>query len=302
MIINMVGGGGGFSASNAILGVTAYAGSVVTISNGTVTKTVTPDKSHLLSNLNDWAIYYFGIPSSMFSSSIPWNIVATYQTEQTTGTVIINTNAFYDIELTYIVPYDYQQVEYLESNGNQYIDTLVKMDNIGLLNCKFMFLNNDFIIDPRFAFGGTTGLKSYGAVTTGGFGWNSYTHTFSINGDDYFYNYSQGIIIDMTLSFLNDNKYVTANGVSQQVYSANPIYNGNFYIFTFHFSDGVILTDQNNNRFYECEIFNYNNQKIANLIPCYRKIGRVAGMYDNVNKRFLTNQGTGTFIVGSDVI
>ena len=302
MIINMVGGGSGFSASNAILGVTAYAGSVVTISNGTVTKTVTPDRSHLLSNSNDWAIYYFGIPSGMFSSSIPWNIVATYQTEQTTGTVIIDTNAFYDVELTYIVPYDYQQVEYLQSNGSQYIDTLVKVDNIGLLNCKFMLLDNGYVGTPRFAFGGGTALISYGEDTMGGFGWNSYTNTFTINNNGYFFNYSRNTIADMSLSFLNNNKYVTVNGVSQQVTSANPMYNGNFYIFTFHFSDGVALTDQNNNRFYECEIFNYNNQKVANLVPCYRKIDSVAGMYDNVNKIFLTNQGTGTFIVGSDVI
>ena len=52
MIINMVGGGGGFAPSNAIVGVTAYAGSTVTISNGTVTKVVTPDKSHVLSDLS----------------------------------------------------------------------------------------------------------------------------------------------------------------------------------------------------------------------------------------------------------
>ena len=143
MIINMVGGGGGFAPSNAIVGVTAYAGSIVTISNGTVTKAVTADKSHVLSDLSNFAIYYFGIPSGMFSSSVPWNIVAEYQGEETIATIIVDTNAFYDIVLTYRVPYDYQEVEYLESNGSQYIDTLIKVDNIKTLKARTMMLESN---------------------------------------------------------------------------------------------------------------------------------------------------------------
>lgn len=303
MIINMVGGGGGFSASNAILGVTAYAGSIVTISNGTVTKSVTPDRSHVLSNNTDYAIYYFGIPSGMFSSTISWNIVATYQGEDTTGTVIINTNAFYDVELTYIVPYDYQQVEYLQSNGNQYIDTLIKTDNIGFMKCKFMCLPMGWVAVPRYTFGGTIRIISGTDQLDGGFGWDWYLMALRVGASAHYFNTGFNIMSNFELSFLNNNRYAKLNEGTSNIETStpSPTYNGNFYLFTINISNTPSLTDQNSNRIYECEISDYQNQKIANLVPCYRKSDNVAGMYDNVNKRFLTNQGTGTFVVGSDV-
>lgn len=48
-------------------------------------------------------------------------------------------------------------------------------------------------------------------------------------------------------------------------------------------------------------LVNKNNNPIRELIPCYRKIDLVAGMYDRVNGVFYTNAGTGEFIVGPDV-
>lgn len=47
----------------------------------------------------------------------------------------------------------------------------------------------------------------------------------------------------------------------------------------------------------------YKNRKIAfDGIPCYRKSDDVIGLYDLVSKQFYTNQGTGTFTKGADVI
>lgn len=310
MIINMVGGGGGFSASNAILGITAYAGSTVSISNGTVTKIVTPDKSHVLSDNTDYAIYYFGIPSGMFSSSVPWNIISTYQTEETTATVIIDTNAFYDVVLTYIVPYDYQQVTYLKSDGNQYIDTLINTDNIGKLQMQFLTFNGGTTGGQRYIFGGTTSLSST-SDTLQGFGLSSqrvgaglpfrYANTGGETSVVYFpLGYEQ--LGDLELILIGDNKSCTINNTSRTLSNIRTItFNGSLYIFTMNFNNSTNLNSNNPNRIYSCDIFNYDNEKIASLIPCYRKSDNVAGMYDNVNKRFLINQGTGTFVVGSDV-
>ena len=245
----------------------------------------------------------------MFSSSIPWSIVATYQTEQTTGTIIIDTNAFYDVELTYVVPYDYQQVEYLESNGNQYINTLINTDNIGFINTSFMTLGDGQSHSRNYIFGGTNSNKDTTNVN-GGFGLlhlRSGTNiafryrTSSETTVAYFPgNYST--VYDCELSFMTNNKYCTINNTTRSLSNAQTItFNGALYLFTMHFGDGVSL-ETNTNRIYNFfKIFDYNNQMVANLIPCYRKIDSVAGMYDNVNKIFLTNQGTGTFVVGSDV-
>lgn len=310
MIINMVGGGGGFAPSNAIVGVTAYAGSTVTISNGTVTKTVTADKSHVLSDLSSFAIYYFGIPSGMFSSSVPWNIVAEYQGEETTATIIVNTNAFYDIVLTYRVPYDYQEVEYLESNGSQYIDTLISTDSIGGMQAKIMVASGERSA-YEWVFGGSSGSKNYPYYANDGFGIylppNGSVY-FQINQQSYYLlnTYTIGYVGDFSLLLSNSGitySFSVPPAVpSPTTVSAQPITcTRNFYLFTMNYADGVILSTSNRNRFYSCEITNRQNQIVSNFIPCYRKADSVAGMYDNVNHRFLTNQGTGTFVVGSDV-
>ena len=47
--------------------------------------------------------------------------------------------------------------------------------------------------------------------------------------------------------------------------------------------------------------YDKNNSLICDLIPCYRKKDGVIGMYDAVNKRFLTNIGTGAFLKGVDI-
>ena len=310
MIINMVGGGGGFSISNAIVGVTAYAGSTVTISNGTVTKTVTSDKSHVLSDLSNFAIYYFGIPSGMFSSSVPWNIVAEYQGEETTATIIVDTNAFYDIVLTYRVPYDYQEVEYLESNGSQYIDTLISTDSIGGMQAKIMVVSAEYST-YKWSFGGSSGNKAEAYYATDGFGM-----ILPPNGEVYFQINTRGYNLSSTytIGYVGDFSLLLSNSGTTYSFSVPPAVPSpitvqaepiactrNFYLFTMNFADGVNLSTTNRNRFYSCEITNRQNQIVSNLIPCYRKADSVAGMYDNVNHRFLTNQGTGTFIVGSDV-
>ena len=45
-----------------------------------------------------------------------------------------------------------------------------------------------------------------------------------------------------------------------------------------------------------------NGEEIVNLVPCYRKSDNEIGMYDLVTKTFFTNQGTGSFMKGPDVI
>ena len=53
-------------------------------------------------------------------------------------------------------------------------------------------------------------------------------------------------------------------------------------------------------KLYMFQIIN-NNEIVRNLVPCYRKLDGVIGMYDLVNDKFYTNLGTGTFLKGKDV-
>ena len=43
------------------------------------------------------------------------------------------------------------------------------------------------------------------------------------------------------------------------------------------------------------------NTVVENLVPCYREDDNVAGMFDLVSGAFITNSGSGTFIVGEEV-
>ena len=99
LTLNMVGGGGGgLSATDALLRVQAPAGSTVTISKGGTTKT---DQGH--ENAEDTSLYdyYFIIHQSQFDSTTPWTVTATLGADSASDTVIIGSNKEYYLELSY---------------------------------------------------------------------------------------------------------------------------------------------------------------------------------------------------------
>ena len=61
-----------------------------------------------------------------------------------------------------------------------------------------------------------------------------------------------------------------------------------------------VLDDSGKTRIYSCKLYN-NNTLIRNMVPCYRILDNVIGMYDIENDVFYTNQGSGNFIIGSAV-
>lgn len=40
---------------------------------------------------------------------------------------------------------------------------------------------------------------------------------------------------------------------------------------------------------------------MVDLVPCYRKIDYIIGMYDIIGERFYINEGTGSFTKGQNV-
>ena len=102
LVFNMVGGGsgggGGPSASDAILTVTAPAGSTVTAVKGGVTLTPTMWVQAADPTL-DCAL--FVISPSLFDSQNAWTVTATRGTDTASDTVTISENKQYDVELYY---------------------------------------------------------------------------------------------------------------------------------------------------------------------------------------------------------
>ena len=195
------------------------------------------------------------------------------------------------IEITSRLPSDYQEVEYLESTGTQYIDTGVK---------------------------GKTGLKASGAImltasqTCIALGCYSpqrcYMLSFNSNVPRYGYVDWYTAIAAVTVnekynfevSFEKSAQYLKLNGTTV-ISSANATtFTNNYNIFAFAYSDGGSAGDFAKCRFYSLNLYD-NGTLIREFVPCYRKSNNVAGFYDLLNDAFYTNQGTGSFVVGADV-
>lgn len=110
---NTGGGGGGLQDSDALLRVMAPAGSVVTITKGSLTKT---DHGH--ENALDPATYdyYFIIHQSQFDST-PWTVTATLGTKTKSTSITINAPDEYDVTLAFEQYYYYLGDQYTAITG-----------------------------------------------------------------------------------------------------------------------------------------------------------------------------------------
>lgn len=95
---NAVGSGGGLKSTDAILRVIAPAGSTVTISKGSVSKS---DQGHENAADNTLYDYYFIIHASQFDSVNPWTVTATLGGDSASDTVTIDSADEYDVILQY---------------------------------------------------------------------------------------------------------------------------------------------------------------------------------------------------------
>lgn len=112
LVLNMVGGGGSFTATDALLRVQAPANSIVTITKGTTTKT---DLGH--ENADDHTVYdyYFIIHQSQFDSVNPWTVTGSLTGyPDASDTIIIDSSDEYNLTIVYRL--------YLYNYGDKCID------------------------------------------------------------------------------------------------------------------------------------------------------------------------------------
>lgn len=207
------------------------------------------------------------------------------------------------------LPSEYQQVEYIESTGTQYIDTgfiptfntkisadfksnkvsgepftslfgTQKSTDNGRFYCLFGTTNNVQINIPS-SMAGYIGLNNDGTYASG------VGTFFSSNRTNYIMDISNKII-------QIENK--TWNLSSYYTDYVSPDYN--LFILTRN-SSGIADKNCSKGLLYSVKIWD-DNTLIRNFIPCYRKSDNVIGMYDLVTNTFFTNAGTGVFLKGSN--
>ena len=198
------------------------------------------------------------------------------------------------IEFISRLPQGYQEVEYIQSSGTQFIDTgFVPNDNTEII---LVFTNNN----------ATTGNYDciFGTRTNA-----SNDNTFALWIDPNrrfgaFYGTGQSITSFPTSINATAKHTATMKGnvaeidsvsITCPVVSSSPTYS--FYI-------GACNTAGTADYFskiliYESKIYD-NVTLVRDFVPCYRKADNVAGLYDLVNNVFYTNAGSGVFAVGSN--
>ena len=190
------------------------------------------------------------------------------------------------------LPEEYQEVQYIEGDGKQWINTGVTPTVNTVSQIKFMNLE-------------VTGNSIYGCLGS------------TNDNDDYrFFNASGAYYFDLPKA-----TNLRINGGSCPANIVQEIELGNFYIKEINGANILTGTTQtsftaqgplalntwkNNgsiskNRWYYVKIFE-DGEMIRYMVPCYRKSDGVIGMYDRVNDKFYTNDGIGVFAKGPNKI
>ena len=197
-----------------------------------------------------------------------------------------------------ILPSEYQQVEYIESTGTQYITTdyYQTSDDMQLKTKiyipEMLSIEKDIIGNQDNA----TGRFVLGMYQKKIFGFSKVENNADTNVFSNEYSGSQTLDISITYNSTNKTKTLLVNGVSTYADYNTNISNTNkrIQIFSNGYSANPI-----SGRIYYAQILENDTLKLY-LLPCYRISDNVIGMYDVVSNTFYTNAGTGTFTKGEN--
>lgn len=186
------------------------------------------------------------------------------------------------------LPSAYQEVEYLDSSGTQYIDTgetyiYGYKVNIEILDRQY---NSD-----RGYLGWWNNLSQNNIQTYRG----NLIIARGTNNANYL-----SISEIFNGEIIVDGLNISASDYS---YSANvipPDVDISFTLFGYNRISGEVNC-LGKSRIRSAIFFNENHNTTHNFIPCYRRGDNKPGMYDIVSNTFYTNAGTGEFTVGPDV-
>lgn len=196
---------------------------------------------------------------------------------------IISTKNAYNVYQNYFVN---QQLEYIESDGNQYIDTHWKPTN----NTKIEFdiqadtsLSEFHIIGSRTAMGAN---DCFDLLIT------------AANKYRFDYGAKQNTIDNAPRSgnihiVMNKNR-ITIGSISKT--STTATFRSKHSIYIFAINTNNTTTQNLASKISSCKIYN-NNELVRDYVPVRYYTGEI-GMYDLIHDQFYGNSGTGSFVAG----
>ena len=193
----------------------------------------------------------------------------------------------------YILPEEYQRVEYIESTGTQYIDTGYLPNSLTDVECKFMYNELGGTSTPFGVRESDSSVKQFLVSTTNA------SVLWIVNGlnNTSISNVNPTINEEYVIRVTPTNAYWNGNNVLNMSSDVANNIKLSMYIFARNTTSG--FANPMVGRIYYLRIYE-NNEIINYFIPCYRKQDNVAGLYDSVNDIFYPNKGSGRFNAGSD--
>ena len=183
------------------------------------------------------------------------------------------------------LPDGYTQVDYIESNGTQYIDTdfIPNQDTRVIVEGVWLTQNANASI---------FGARESASVKTYTLTWTDSTLTFlsNYNGVGLTFEASEGINF-----ILDKNKNVTTFNDSA-VTSTYAQFTCTVSMYLFATNGNGSVMHKGNLKLSKCQIYD-NGTLVRDFIPCKNASG-VYGLYDKVNSKFYGNAGSGSFTGG----
>lgn len=186
------------------------------------------------------------------------------------------------------LPYD-AEIEYLESNGNQWIDTGVAPSRDLSFHCIFSTPTGGGIGYGAPGYGNVFGTRNSSSnneyqLTL------YYSGTVSIGKRNSSLGFYQNTKNDISFDGRNT---VSVNGVDKSITTSEFTLNvGTIVLFAIR--DAGKVTQRQAGKIYSCSF-----GSVRDFIPV--RIGQVGYMYDKVSGQLFGNAGTGAFILGPDV-
>lgn len=187
------------------------------------------------------------------------------------------------VSLKKLLPDEYQEVEYIEGDGGQYMPVINNLNNRAISGNLTVGYKFQATVHDRAMYFSTIecNLSSSQAYSLGYISANSYLYirwNQMVNSNTQVVGYQVGDIVEV----------IRTNNVETILKT--------YSLFTH--GDSSTLT-------WKGRIYKYwlklDNEYLFNWIPCYRKSDNVIGLYDLVSGTFSTNIGTGTFLKGPNV-
>lgn len=196
---------------------------------------------------------------------------------------------------------DYQRVEYITSNREQYIFTDIIADNETGME---VIASYPTLVD-RIAMGSKADASD-----------SRFFCPYPLSTSSFYFGYNTGksmrtgtianTIYRSSINFLNNRsarvtEKLTGTLEFDEALSVTLVQQtGVIGIFCYVRGDTGVAVSTRDINLYSARI-SQGNEVIREYIPCYRKSDRVIGLYEKFTKTFLTNQGNGYFTKGPDV-